>query len=110
MPNFERNLRQTATYWAPQSQDLFGKTTYDAPVQIPVRWEDKVELFRDKTGQEVASKSKVFLAQDIDLDGYLMLGTSFAADPLSEENAYEIRQVMRTPDLRNLKTLYVAML
>lgn len=110
MPNFERNLRQTATYWAPLGTDMFGKVTYAKPITLPVRWEDKAELFRDKLGQEVTSKARVFLASDIDLDGYLFLGISAVTDPLSLDKAFEIRQVNRTPDLRNLKTLYVAFL
>ena len=110
MPNFERNLRQTATYWASTGHDLFGKQAFATPVTLPVRWEDKVELIRDKTGEEIASKSRVFLATDIDIDGYLFLGTSVAADPTQVNGAEEVRQLVSTPDLRNLKTLYVAYL
>lgn len=110
VPNFERNLKQTATYWAPASTDIFGKVTYSAPQERACRWEDRQELFRDKAGQETTSRSKIFMALDADLDGYLYLGTSAASDPTTVAGAWEIRQIARLPDLRNLKTLYVAIL
>lgn len=107
MPNFEQNMRQTVTYWQSLGSDLFDKRTYAAPVTLPCRWEDKAELFKDYHGNEVTSRSKVFLSSDVKLSGYLYLGTSTAADPLTLVDAYEIMQVVRLPDLRNLKTLYV---
>lgn len=110
MSNFERNLLQVATYWAPDSEDLFGHKTYVAPIQLACRWEDVANTIRSKLGTELVSKSRVFLAQDISIDGYLFLGTSAALDPTVVAGAYEVQQIMRTPDLRNLKTLFVAML
>lgn len=111
MPNFERNLKQTLTYWAPTGvSDAFGKVTYASPVPLSCRWEDRIELFRDKRGQEFQSKAKVFLAVAIDLDGYLFKGTSAAADPTAVAGAYEVRQLLTTPDLRALKNMYVALL
>ena len=110
MPNFERNLRQTCTYWPLTGTDLYGKPAFSAPQHPDCRWEEIAELFIDKRGQEATSKSRVFLAIDIDIEGYLFLGTSAETNPLVLADAYEIRQVKKTPDLRNLKTLYVAML
>lgn len=110
MPNIERNLRQTATYWAPGAEDSYGSRSYSAPVQLPCRWEDKTEMFIDKKGKESKSKSKVFFASDLQLDGYLLLGTSAETNPRNVANASEIRNVFRTPDLRNNTQLYVAIL
>lgn len=110
MPNFERNLRQTATYWAPNGTDAFGKPLFTAPQVMACRWEDRAELFRDKTGEERTSRSRVFFKDVIDLNGYLLLGESTEEDPTTLQGAWEIRQVVTLPDLRNLKTLYVAIL
>lgn len=110
MPNFERNLKQTATFWVPNGHDMFGKHTFSAPVQLPCRWENKSELFLDKKGQDRHSRAKVFLSSPVDLSGYLYLGTSAALDPLVVSGAYEIMMIIELPDLKNLKTLYVAML
>ncbi len=111
MTHFHRNLRQTATYWAPTNmRDAYGKITYAAPVQLRVRWEDRVELFRDKHGNDTHCKSKVYLSEKLHIDGYLLLGTSTAADPQTEALAFEIQMLSVTPDLRNLISLTVAYL
>lgn len=110
MPSFERNLLQTATYWAPSNPDLFGKFTYVAPQTLPCRWEDRVELVRNQFGEEVASKSRIFFAAPIVLGGYLFLGTSAVTDPTTVIGAQEIILVATIPDLKNLKKLYVAYL
>jgi hypothetical protein len=112
MPNFERNLRQTCTYWKVQSTDQYGKPTFSAPTTLDCRWEEKSELFIDKKMQEVTSKAKVFLVDtpNVDESGYILLGTSAAASPLGLTDAFEIRALKRTPDLRVLKTMLVVML
>lgn len=110
MSRFDRQLHQTATYWAPLDTDLFGKKTYEAPVQLTVRWEDKQELYHNKHGQQVVSKSRIFLSQNVDLDGYILLGTSVETDPVLVTGAEEIQQIARIPDLRNLTTMYMAIL
>lgn len=108
--NIERKLPMIATYWSQGGQNIYGAGTYNSPTQLPCRWEDTGELFIDKTGQEVVSRSKVYFAEDIDLEGYLALGISMASNPTGVVGAFEIRQVKRTPDLRNVRTLYVAFL
>ena len=101
-----RGLNQTCTYWAPtETRDLGGKRTYDAPVQHACRWEDRTEMYQDKQGEEKISKSKVFLIVDLDLDGYVMLGTSAASDPTVLPEAYEIQQKSKIPDLRSVTSL-----
>jgi hypothetical protein len=99
-------LRQTATYWAPSgSTDRYGKPTLAAPVQVSCRWEDKTSAVISKKGEEIISKSRVYLIQDIDIDGFLFLGTSASTDPASIDDAHEIQAVSKTPDLSNLQSL-----
>lgn len=111
-PNFERNLNQTCTYWGPTGvSDVYGKPGFSAPTLLTCRWEDITELFIDKNGQEVRSRSRLFLAQDVDLNGYLALGDLTAnASPLGVADVWEVRNRKSTPDLRNLKSLYVVWL
>lgn len=108
-PNFERNLRQTATFWAKTGTTTSGGSTFGAPQQLACRWEDIQEKIIDKYGQEVISKARVFFASSIDLEGYLLQGISNAADPRTVGGT-EIRNVKSVPDLRAIKTMYVAML
>jgi hypothetical protein len=42
---------------------------------------------------------------DVDLDGYLYLGTSAEADPGVLDDAFEIQAKTKTPDLSNLESL-----
>lgn len=103
-----RHLNQTLTYWAPQStSNLYGKPNSVAPVQYKCRWENKTETLQNKSGEEFTSKTRVFLdgSSAIDLDGYVFLGISAAADPTTVNGAFEIQQTGNTPDLRGMKSL-----
>lgn len=107
MPNFERNLHQTCTYWAKSGSDQYNKPTFVSPVVMNCRWEDVSEKVIDKYGSEIVSKSKVFTAVELSAEGYLALGShALVVDPLALEGAYEIRQSKRLPDLRAVKMLY----
>lgn len=108
--SFKTSLNQTVTYWPSTGTDIYGGNTFGSPVTRPARWEDKSELIRDKSGGEYVTKSRVFMAVDFDLDGFLFLGTSVAADPRMVAGAYEIRQRSSIPDLRNLETIFTAFL
>lgn len=99
-----RNHKQTIVYWGTPTKDKYGGTTFAAPVEITGRWEDKNEVFIDSIGRERISKSHVYLGQDVDIEGYLYLGTlasiSSAASPKEVNGAYEIKAPMKTPNLK----------
>lgn len=106
------NLRQTAVYWANPQSDGFGGRTFDDPIEVSVRWEDRQELFINASGQEETSKAVVHLAQDVDLGGYLYLGTladlssAEEGDPFASGVAsYEIRGFRKIPDIRAERSL-----
>ena len=100
-----RNHNQTIVYWGTPEKDKFGVKTFAVPVEISGRWEDKNDLFIDASGRESVSKAFVFVGQDLDLQGWLYLGTlasiSSAADPKGIDSAFEIRQVIKTPNLKS---------
>jgi hypothetical protein len=100
--SFADHLKQTLTYWPPGSMDQYGKMTYGSPVQKACRWEEISLTFQDKRGEERQSKTRVFLADDVDVDGYVKLGTSAETDPTSVDGAFEIQQKSRVPDLRSV--------
>lgn len=108
---FDRNLKQIVTRWeALPGYDTYGKRTFAAPVAVKARWEDWVEVFRNKHGDEVRSRARVFFKIPIGPDDYLYLGTSIAADPTTVTDAWEVSGVRKIPDLRNLNSIYVALL
>ena len=95
-----KNLKQTITYWGNPVSDGWGGSTFDSPVTITGRWEDKQELFRDAEGQEVLSHALVFLSQDVEIKEYLYLGTSAEANPKNVSGAREIRSFRKIPNLK----------
>jgi hypothetical protein len=109
MSSYARWMKQDITYWAPSTQDVYGKWVFTAPLALTGRWEDRTELIINKAGQEVGSRSRVYLTQAVEIDGYLYKGTSSATDPTTIRDAYPILVVGNQPDLRNLKQLNVAM-
>ena len=100
MSYITRNLRQNVTYWSPGVNDGFGGVTFGSPAVQKGRWEDKVELFRDQSGNEVISIATVYLTVDVANKGYLFLGTSTGADPTAVSDAREIRAFRKIPNLK----------
>lgn len=98
-------LKQTAVYWGNPTSDGAGGATFDEPVELNVRWEDRSELYIDMTtGRELRSSAVVFVSEDVERGGYLYLGTlsdlssSQEADPLLIDGAFEVREFKKTPD------------
>ena len=103
-------LKQTVTYWAPSSMSGWGGETFASPVAIDGRWEDKQELFIDSKGQEVRSNAVVYVDQDVDLGGFLYLGTSTASDPTTVDGAREIRAFQKSPNIKATEFIHKAWL
>lgn len=70
---------QTAVYWGNPQPDGYGGVTFDEARELSppngVRWEDKWQLITTKEGNEIVSRSEVLVTEDLDDEGYLMLGT-----------------------------------
>jgi len=85
-----RLLNQTLVYWAPGSEDRYANTSWEDPVEISGRWEEKAELFLDETGEKTLSRAVAYLdgSTSIVMDGRLMLGTllslSSSPDPATD--------------------------
>jgi len=111
MSIYTRNMRQDATYWAPGGLDLDGQVSFDDPITVKCRWEDKNEMVRDTNGDEFVSTAQVFTAQAVERRGYLAKGDQTAtADPRTLDDAHEIKQIGSIPNLRNTKELLTAWL
>lgn len=71
---------QDAVYWGNPQNDGFGGKTFDAPIQIKCRWEDKMEvdigwISTGHPGNIRLTKAQVLVTQDLVPNGYLWLGT-----------------------------------
>ena len=119
IPKFiERVCVQTAVYWAPLAPDSYGAMTYDDPVDIACRWEDRQQLIRDAQGKEWISRAQILVTQDVLLQGCLYLGSlddfesgDDVSDPKVINGAYEILSIDKTPLFRStskfVRTVYL---
>ena len=76
----DRNLNQTAVYWGAPINDGYGGFTWEAPIEISCRWEDSVQEITDMTGMELITQAVVQVAQDLEYNGMLLLGTLDSLD------------------------------
>lgn len=105
---------QTAVYWGSPINDGFGGFTFADPVEIKCRWEDKAEvnigwLSTGFPSNLILSKASVMVLQDLDLQGYLYLGSlsklstdydGAIPDPIEIQGAYIIHRFDKVPMVR----------
>ena len=105
-----RLCTQTAVYWGTPAEDGYGGKTFADPVEIDCRWEDAVEKITRvgaSLGEEVISKAKVYVIEDVEELGYLYLGTlddldsDEEADPTTIKKAYMIVRFDKVPAMRS---------
>lgn len=94
---------QTAVYWGNPTKDGYGGYTYDEPVEISCRWEQEVDVYTPRQGVQYFSNAKVMVTQDLDVEGYLYLGSLSDLDPNDERDpekingAYKIAIISKIP-------------
>jgi len=95
---------QDAIYWGSPVNNGYSGKTYATPVEIKCRWEEKMRVIHDDKGQEFSSKAQILVTQNLDMEGYLYLGTLDSlesvvdeTDPKNVTGAYEIIAIDRIP-------------
>ena len=81
-----KSLNQTAVYWGNPINNADGGKTFDPPIEIPCRWEEKIEVVNDNQGREIMSIAIVYTEIDTDVEGLLLLGTFNDLDSDMDEN------------------------
>jgi len=105
-----RHLLQSVTKWA-TSEAHFGGFTYATPEALQARWEERAELYRAPSGEELVSKAVVYLSDDVDPGDYIALGDQTAvADPTTLSSAFRVMQFSKVSDLRNIQVVRKAFL
>ena len=98
---------QTAVYWGNPQSDGRGSYTFDDPVEIDCRWDQKTQLIVGAQGKEIVSKAEVLVTQDVDEEGFLYLGaledfdSDELADPEAINGAWEILQFAKSPAFKS---------
>ena len=103
------HCNQTAVYWGNPINDGRNNFTYDDPIEIQCRWEDKIQIFKglDAKGSEIIFSGVIFPLQDLDENGCLFLGTlddlnsDAYEDPLNQDGVYSIKQWEKLPALNS---------
>lgn len=99
--------RQQVTYWGRSTPDGFGGWNYLAPQYYAARWEDVQEQFLTPLGELTTSRAVVFMpaafVSGLVVGGYLFLGLSTEANPTEVADAFAIRQIVKIPDMRNVR-------
>lgn len=99
-----------ATLWDNPVSDGRGWFTFDEPVLINCRWEDKQQEYTDDNGQIKMSSSMVNVGQDILSGCYLALGDytedSNYLDPADINEAKKVVSFEKIPDIKG--TTFVA--
>jgi hypothetical protein len=54
-----RLLKGKAVYWASTGIDDAGNETYDDPIEVKCRWEEKTAIYIDKGGTNKTSRAIV---------------------------------------------------
>lgn len=101
---------QTATLWVDTGLDEFNQTTFDAPAEINVRWEDSFERVVTSEGEENRPVSRVYTDSTLQTGDYIYLGSSILTDPLLQTGAYRVLQASRQFNLKNTEVFYRAIL
>ncbi len=105
--------QQKAIWWKRTGTNVYREDTFDSPIEIDCRWEEKNELRKDDQGQEYVSKSFVMPDRSMTGGDYLKLGeidSSTPESPLEHEGAHKVREANDIPDLKNTTTVYEAYL
>lgn len=107
MTYITRNLNQDLVYWSPATDDGFGNKTFPTPIQIKGRWEDYIEVVKNKMGEQIVSKAKLYIDRPVMEHGYIIKGVLFDyqdSNPL-EIDAEEILKYEEIPNIRNTEIL-----
>jgi hypothetical protein len=89
--------KQKCCYWANPVSDGNGGYTFDAPVEIDCRWDDKQELKTGFWGNRFASQASVLVNIDLDRRSFLYNGTLVDLQTEATLNGYNVNNPREFP-------------
>jgi hypothetical protein len=112
MSIIKRMRKQKAVWWKRSTTaNRFGKFSFDDPVEISCRWDDKQYEDVDSRGQTTRPMAVVYPDRVLNLGDKLKKGemdSDTPDDPTTDRDAFEISKFSETPNLRNTEVLYTA--
>ena len=92
-------MKQKCVYWGNPQNDGKGGFTFDAPIEIDCRWDDKLELKEDYDGNKFSSQAQVLVGIDIPRRSYMANYTLAALTTLATANGYDINDPREFPNV-----------
>lgn len=83
---------------------------FGSPILISARWELRTQMIMTPDGKERLTRIRAFLAQEVEIGGYLALGHVIANSPHEISDAHQIIDFRLTPSLDGTKFQRVALL
>ena len=97
-------LKEEATVWKPQGEDMYGRPGWEAPEVVAVRWEDKEETYLNEKGEEVGARSIVYSRSQIPVGSRISYGREDQPEPPSD--SFKVVRVERIPSLEGECEIY----
>jgi hypothetical protein len=111
-----RFANQQMVYWQKTGSDSYGKPAYASPVQVPVRWEDRINESIMPDGRRVLYRNYILIATPLVVGSWVFLGTlqdlqnipGYPNPPTNNQGGREIKEVNITPDIKAQSYVYEA--
>lgn len=114
MSVIKKMRRQYAIYWAKNPEpNEFGAVSWETPVEIKCRWEDKEGKVLNENDEITESMSTVYVDRPMKLGDKLKLGrmdTNTPQTPGEDRLAFEIQGFEKLPNFKAKEFLYTAYL
>jgi hypothetical protein len=108
--SFLKKIRkQKAILWDNPVNDGMGGFSFDAPVEMSVRWDDSTEEYTSPEGTQKVSSSIVIMDRVCKIGSYLQLGSitpTTPVNPIGLSDAYSVQQLKNIRDIKN-KTSFI---
>lgn len=104
---------QKAVWWQRLGNSETGAPIYADPVEISVRWEDRIEEFKTQSGETQVSSAVVYPDRDLSPKDQLRLGElTDLTSPIPEQwslnqGVREVRAFQKFPNLRGSQFLRI---
>jgi hypothetical protein len=104
--------RQKAVLWKKGAVNHYGKTDWQAPIEILCRWDDVVTEFRTSTGDIWASAATIYPDVELTPGDMVMRGELSESTPIDPtgSSALRVRKFDRIPNLKATAFLHIAYL
>ena len=89
--------KQKCVYWGNPVSDNNGGYTFNTPIEIDCRWDDKQELKTGFWGNRFTSQSSVLVNIDLDRRSFLYNGTLAQLQAEATANGYDVSNPREFP-------------